>query len=95
MHTDFVKFSVHFQLSSDISHFTLHHTTLQTEKEPCLCIKCQNVHLLLQGINRYCSTQNLRKHYSVTEFLIVNLPLTQIIFLNAEIQKKPATTFLK
>ena len=74
MHTDFVTFSVHFQFSSDISHFTLHHltlhhTTLRTEKEPCLCIKCQNVHLLLQGISRYCRTQNLRKHCSVTEFL--------------------------
>ena len=33
----------------------------EREKESCLCIKCQNVHLLEQGINTYCSNQNLRK----------------------------------
>ena len=35
----------------------------------CLCIKCQNFHLLLHGISTYRSTQNLKIHYSVKEFL--------------------------
>ena len=61
-----ITFNVHFQLSSDLSHFTLHH--LQREKESYLFIKCQNVHLPLQGTNTYNNTQNLCKNYSVTEF---------------------------
>ena len=47
----------------------------EREKESCLCIKYQNVHLLLQGINTYRSTQNLSKHYFVTEFLNSEPPI--------------------
>ena len=47
----------------------------ERDKEPCLCIKCQNVHPLLQGINTYRSTQNLYKRYSVTEFLNSEPPI--------------------
>ena len=53
----------------------LHYTTFRERKESCLCIKCQNVHLLLQGINTYRSTHNLSKHYSVTEFLNSEPPI--------------------
>ena len=48
----------------------------EREKESCLCIKCQNVHLLLQGISTYRSTQNLSKHYSVTEFVNNEPPIS-------------------
>ena len=40
----------------------------EREKESYLFIKCQNVHLPLQGTNTYHNTQNLCKNYSVTEF---------------------------
>ena len=44
-------------------------------QKSCLCIKCQNLHLFLQGIHTYRSTQNLSKHYSVTQFLNSEPPI--------------------
>lgn len=43
--------------------------TPPTEKESCLCMKCQNGHLLLKGIITYRNMKKLTNHFSVTEFL--------------------------
>ena len=40
----------------------------EREKESCLCMKCQNAHLFLIGINNYGGLKNLMKHSSVTQF---------------------------
>ena len=44
----------------------------EREKESCLCIKCQNAHLLLKGVNNFRKTKKLTHLTSATEF--VNLP---------------------
>ena len=41
----------------------------EREKESCLCIKCQNINLLLKGISTYRNLQKLSTHNSATEFL--------------------------
>ena len=44
----------------------------EREKESCLCMKCQNVHLLLRGINTYRNMKKITKRYSVTQFIRSN-----------------------
>ena len=78
MHADFVasRDNIQFSLSTFFRYKPFYITLLsEREKESCLCIKWQNVHLLLQRINTYRSTQNLSKHYSVTEFLNSEPPI--------------------
>ena len=41
----------------------------EREKESCPCIKCQNAHLFLKGINNFRKTKCLKQLNSVTEFL--------------------------
>ena len=41
----------------------------EREKESCLCMKCQNMHLRLKGINTYRTLKKLSTHSSVTNFL--------------------------
>ena len=41
------------------------------EKESCLCVKCQNTHLLLKGINNFRNSKKLNQLDSVTEFLML------------------------
>ena len=41
----------------------------EKEKQSCVCINCQNAHLLLQAINRYRASQNLTTHESLTKYL--------------------------
>ena len=76
MHTDFVASRDNTGCSLSTWYKTFYITPLsEREKEPCLCIKCQNVHLLSQGINRYRSIQNLSKHFSVKKFLNSEPPI--------------------
>ena len=41
----------------------------ERKKESCPCIKCQNTHLLLKGINNFRKSKKLNQLDSVTEFL--------------------------
>ena len=41
----------------------------EREKESCLCKRCQNAHLLLEGINNFRKASQLPIHTSVTVFL--------------------------
>ena len=41
----------------------------EKEKQSCVCINCQNPHLLLQAINRYRASKNLTTHESLTKYL--------------------------
>ena len=41
----------------------------EREKLTCLCKDCQNIHLLLQGINTYQKTKTMMTHMSVTNYL--------------------------
>ena len=78
MHTDFVasRDNIQCSLSTFFRNKPFYITPpSEREKESSLCIKCQNVHLLLQGINTYRSTQNLCEYYSVTEFLNSEPPI--------------------
>ena len=47
------------------------HISPSTEREKalCLCIKCQNAHLLLKGVNDFRKAKSLMQLNSVTEFL--------------------------
>ena len=47
--------------------YTIPHT--EREQQSCLCIRCQNSHLLLKGVNSYRKMKNLSQHTSVTTFL--------------------------
>ena len=40
-----------------------------SEQQSCLCIRCENSHLLLKGVNSYRKMKNLSQHTSVTTFL--------------------------
>ena len=42
---------------------------IEQEKEPCLCKRCLNAHLLLSGINIFRKTTKLTPHLSVTMFM--------------------------
>ena len=98
MHTDFVasRDSIQCSLSTFFRYKPFYITPpSEREKESCLCIKYQNVHLLLQGINTYRSTQNLSKHYFVTEFLNSEPPINSNNFPDCNDTKKVATIFLK
>ena len=98
MHTDFVasRYSIQCSLSTFFRYKPFYITPpSEREKESCLCIKYQNVHLLLQGINTYRSTQNLSKHYFVTEFLNSEPPINSNNFPDCNDTKKVATIFLK
>ena len=48
----------------------------EREKESCLCIKCQNTHLLLKGINNFRKSKKLNQLDSVTEFLTLKESLS-------------------
>ena len=41
----------------------------EREQESCLCIRCQNSHLLLKGVNSYRKMKNLSQHTLVITFL--------------------------
>ena len=41
----------------------------EKEKQSCVCTNCQNLHLLLQDINRYRASKNLTTHESLTKYL--------------------------
>ena len=41
----------------------------EREKELCIYMNIQNVHLLLKRINKYCHMKKLTIHYSVKELL--------------------------
>ena len=41
----------------------------EKEKQSCVCINCQNPHLLWQAINRYRASKNLTTHESLTKYL--------------------------
>ena len=41
----------------------------EREKESCLCKKCLNMHLLLDGVNNFRKTIKLSPHNSATEFI--------------------------
>ena len=41
----------------------------EREQQSCLCIRCQNSHLLLKGVNSYRKMKKLSQHTSVTAFL--------------------------
>ena len=91
MHTDFVasRDNILGSLSTFLRYKPLYITLpSEREKESCLCIKCQNFHLLLQGINTYRCTQNLSKHYSVTEFLNSEPRMTSYNFPECNDTKK-------
>ena len=42
---------------------------MEREKELCLCIKCQNAHLLLKGVNNFTKAKRLMQLNSVNQFL--------------------------
>ena len=54
----------------------------EREKESCLCIKCQNAHLILKGINNFRKSVLMCKMESVTDFLRLKDTLSE-----EEIQK--------
>ena len=41
----------------------------EKEKQSCVCINCQNPHLLLEAINRYRTSKHLMPHGSLTTYL--------------------------
>ena len=41
----------------------------EKEKQSCVCINCQNPHLLLKAVNRYRTSKNLNPHESLTKYL--------------------------
>ena len=41
----------------------------EKEKQSCVCINCQNLHLLLKAVNRYLTSRNLNLHESLTKYL--------------------------
>ena len=41
----------------------------EREQQSCFCIRCQNSHLLLKGVNLYRKMKNLSQHTSVATFL--------------------------
>ena len=41
----------------------------ENKKQSCVCINCQNPHLLLKTVNRYRSSKNLNPHESPTKYL--------------------------
>ena len=41
----------------------------EKEKKSCVCINCQNPHLLLQAVNRYRKSKHLDGHESLTKHL--------------------------
>ena len=41
----------------------------EREQESCLCIRCQNSHLLLKGVNSYRKMENVSQNTFVTTFL--------------------------
>ena len=41
----------------------------EREKQSCVCINCQNTHLLLQAINYYRSLKKLQPHESLTVYI--------------------------
>ena len=41
----------------------------EKEKQSCVCINCQNLHLLLKAVNRYRTSKNLNPHESLTKYL--------------------------
>ena len=41
----------------------------EKEKQSCVCINCQNPHLLLQAINRYRTSKQLKPHESLTLYI--------------------------
>ena len=79
-----ITFNVHFELSSDLSHFTLHHhqrgkkshTFLLNAKTSIFLYREQTHITILKIFARIILSQN---------FSIVNLPLTQITFRNTAI----------
>ena len=78
MHTDVVasRDNIQCSLSTFLRYKAFYITPpSETEKESCICMKCQNVHLLLQEIKTYRSTQNLSKHHSFTELLNSEPPI--------------------
>ena len=49
----------------------------EREKESCLCIKCQNIHLQLRGINTFRRQEKLTPVHSVTKYLKLQESLTE------------------
>ena len=41
----------------------------EKEKQSCVCINCQNPHLLLKAVNRYRTSKNLNPHELLTKYL--------------------------
>ena len=60
--------NVHCSFSTFFKYKPIYITPLtEREKETCLCIKCQNAHLLLRVVKTYYDLKNLMKYSPVTQ----------------------------
>ena len=62
----------------------------ERKKESCPCIKCQNTHLLLKGINNFRKSKKLNQLDSITEFLTLKESMS-----DEDLEKVPRIHFTK